>query len=81
MKAVASCRPTTLQACIAWCRVVGSLGTVAALLQRAVEPPCTVAIRHEWAAGRRCTIAVLQPPCPYVLLAFNVPPAARLTGA
>jgi hypothetical protein len=45
-----------------WHRVIGSLGTVAALLHRAVELPCTVAIHREWAAGLRRIVVVLQPP-------------------
>jgi hypothetical protein len=55
----------------------------------------TVVVYHEWAAGRLYTIAaccewlaladrccptvVLQAPCPYVWLAFDVPPAACFT--
>jgi hypothetical protein len=55
----------------------------------------TVAVHREWVAGRRytvvaycelpvdwrCPIAVLQNPCPHVLLAFNVPPTPCLACA
>jgi hypothetical protein len=46
--AVTSCWSATLLACVAQHRTVGSLGTVVA--------------SDEWAAGRRCTVAALQPP-------------------
>jgi hypothetical protein len=62
VEVVASCRPATLHAYPARHRVVGSLDTIVALLHRAVEPPCTVATRREWAAGRHYTVAVMQPP-------------------
>jgi hypothetical protein len=62
-------------------RVVRSLNTVAARLPKVVEPPRTMATHCEWAAGLRCTVAVLQPSCPRVSLAFNALPAARLAGA
>jgi hypothetical protein len=62
MKVATSCRPATLVTCAAQRQAVGLLGTVAALSHRAVEPPRTVAIRHEWVVGLLYIIAALQPP-------------------
>jgi hypothetical protein len=81
MEVVSSCRLTTSLACAAQRRVVGSLDTIVARLPRVVEPPRTVAIHCEWAAGLHYTVAVLQSPCSHVLLAFITLPAARLAGA
>jgi hypothetical protein len=80
MEAVTSCHLAMSLTCIVWRRVVGSLGTVAARLPRVIEPPRTVVTHCERAVGLRCTVTVLQSPCPHVLLAFNASPAARLAG-
>jgi hypothetical protein len=76
MEIITSYRLTMSRACVAWRRVV--------------RPPNTIVVHHVWVAGRHYTIAacydwpadcccpaaVLQTPCPHVLLAFIVPPAA-----
>jgi hypothetical protein len=81
IEVVTSCRLATSLACAVRHLIVRSLGTVAARLPRVVEPPRIVVTHCERAAGLRCTVVILQSPCPHVLLAFNAPSAARLAGA
>jgi hypothetical protein len=67
------------RACVARHRVVGPPGTVAVHREWATGRCYSVAAYCEWPADRRCLVAVLQTPCPHVLLVFNVSPAACLT--
>jgi hypothetical protein len=57
------------------CRVVGTV----AIHREWTAGRCYIVVTWcEWPADRRCPVAVLQTPFPYVLLVFNVPPAACL---
>jgi hypothetical protein len=78
MDVVASYRLATSCAYVTRRRVVGLPNTVAVHHEWAASRRYTVAACYEWPADRRCPVAVLQTPCPYILLAFNVPPAACL---
>jgi hypothetical protein len=62
----------------AWRRVVGPPDTVAVHREWAAGRCYTIVACYEWIADRRCLVAVVQTPCPHVLLAFNMPPAACL---
>jgi hypothetical protein len=74
-----SSRPVvSLRACAAPRRVVGPPRTVAVHSEWATCRRYTVMACCEWPADRRCPVAVLQAPCPHVLLAFNVPSTACL---
>jgi hypothetical protein len=72
MEVVTSCRPAASLACATWHWVVGPLDTIAARLPRVAEPPHTVAIHHEWAAGLRYTVAILQSPCSHGLVLWRL---------
>jgi hypothetical protein len=50
-------------------------------MPRVVEPLRYVAIHCERAIGLRCANPLLQSACLHVLLVFNGPPVARLSGA
>jgi hypothetical protein len=81
MNVIASCRLAMSHPCTARRRVVGVPGTIAIYREWAVSQCYTVAGCYEWLVDRRYPVVVLQTPCPHVLLAFNVPPAARLVSA
>jgi hypothetical protein len=78
MEVVVSCRLTTSRACVARRWVVEPPGTITVHREWAAGQRYTVAVCYEWSADRRCPVVALQTPCPYVLLAFNVSPAACL---
>jgi hypothetical protein len=81
IEVVASCRLALSRACAARRRDVGLPDTVVVHCEWAAGRCYTIAACCEWLAERRCPVAVLQTPCPYVLLAFYVPPTAYLTCA